>query len=98
MPAAVEKILIIGLGLIGGSLARSVKRSGFCKQVVGYGHRDLSLKKGIEQGVIDSYSLDLDIAMDGASVIVIATPTLIANDMLREIVPRLGAMRRAIAT
>jgi cyclohexadieny/prephenate dehydrogenase len=89
MTAVVEKILIIGLGLIGGSLARSAKQSGFCKHVVGYGHRDLSLKKGIEQGVIDSYSLDLDTAMDGADIVVIATPTLIANDMLREIVPRM---------
>jgi prephenate dehydrogenase len=88
--AAIEKLLVIGLGLIGGSLARSVRQSGYCAHVSGYGHRDVSLKKGLEQGVIDSYSLDLDEAMRGADIVVVATPTLVANDMLGQVLPRLA--------
>jgi len=87
----VDKVLVIGLGLIGGSLARSLKQTGFAAHVAGHGYRDVSLKKGIELGVIDSYSLDLDEALDGADIVVIGTPTLTAADMLRDILPRVSA-------
>jgi prephenate dehydrogenase len=85
-----DKVVIIGLGLIGGSLARSLKQNGYCRELVGYGHRDQSLKKGVELGVIDNYSLDLDEALSGAAVVVVATPVLIAQDTLRDIFSRVG--------
>lgn len=91
MTQQVDKVLVIGLGLIGGSLARSLKQTGFAAHVAGHGYRDVSLKKGIELGVIDSYSLDLDEALDGADIVVIGTPTLTAADMLRDILPRVSA-------
>ncbi len=81
MTPQVNKILVAGLGLIGGSLARSLKQTGFAAHVSAYGYRDVSLKKGLEQGVIDSYSLDLDEALDGADIVVIGTPTLIAAEL-----------------
>jgi cyclohexadieny/prephenate dehydrogenase len=86
----VEKVLVIGLGLIGGSLARSLKLSGFAGHVCGYGRRDVSLKKGLELGVIDSFSLDLEEALAGADIVVIGTPTLTANEILRQVLPRVG--------
>lgn len=88
MSFRVEKVLIIGLGLIGGSLARSLKRSGFAADIWGHGYRDVSLIKGLERGVIDSYSLDLEEALAGADIVVIGTPTLTANEMLKQILPR----------
>ncbi len=91
MTAQVNKILVMGLGLIGGSLARSLKQSGFCKHVSGWGYRDVSLKKGIAQGVIDSYSLDMEEALAGADIVVIGTPTLTANTVMKEILPLVGA-------
>jgi cyclohexadieny/prephenate dehydrogenase len=86
----VEKVLVIGLGLIGGSLARSLKQSGFAGHVSGYGYRDVSLKKGMQLGVIDSYSLNLDEALADANIVVIGTPTLTANEMLAEVLPRVS--------
>jgi cyclohexadieny/prephenate dehydrogenase len=88
--AQLEKVLVIGLGLMGGSLARSLKSTGYCSHVAAYGHREGSLRKGLEQGVIDSYSLDLDAALTSADVVVIATPTLTAAQMLRELLPRVA--------
>ena len=85
-----DKVLIIGLGLIGGSLARSLKQNGLCREVVGHGHRDQSLKKGVELGVIDRFSMDLDEALRGVDVVVVATPVLVAQDNLRELVSRVG--------
>lgn len=90
MAAQIDTLLIIGLGLIGGSLARSAKASGFARQVTGFGYRDVSLKKGVEQGVIDSYTLDLDAALQHVDVVVIGTPTLIANDVLAQVLERVG--------
>ena len=83
----INKLLIIGLGLIGGSLARSAKQNNFATEICAYGHRDISLKKGLESGVIDSYSLVLSEALKGADVVMIATPTLIANRILEDILP-----------
>ena len=91
MSPRVEKVLVIGLGLIGGSLARSLKASGFAAHVSGYGYRDVSLKKGLQLGVIDSYSLDLEEALAGADIVVIGTPTLTANEMLRQILPMVNS-------
>jgi cyclohexadieny/prephenate dehydrogenase len=87
----VNKILVMGLGLIGGSLARSLKQSGFCSHVSGWGYRDVSLKKGVAQGVIDSYSLDMEEALAGADIVVIGTPTLTANTVMQEILPLVSA-------
>ncbi len=85
MTASINRITILALGLIGGSLAKALKANGFASEVVGWGHREGSLKKALEMDVIDRYSLDLAEAIAGADVIVIATPTLIAADMLRRL-------------
>ena len=81
----------MGLGLIGGSLARALKRSGFAEHIAAYSYREGSLKKGLELGVIDSYCLDLDEALAGADIIVIGAPTLAAAELLRDILPQVPA-------
>jgi cyclohexadieny/prephenate dehydrogenase len=85
-----ENIVIVGLGLIGGSLARALRRSGFSQRFIGYGYRAPSLERGMELGVIDEFTLDLDEAIERADVMVICTPTLTAGDMLEKILPRLS--------
>lgn len=84
-----DTVAILGLGLIGGSLARALRRSGFSKHFVGYGHRESSLRRGMELGVIDGFTLDLEEAIQQADIVVVCTPTLIAADMLRDILPLL---------
>ena len=90
MNYATENLVIIGLGLIGGSLARALRGSGFSQRFIGYGHRKPSLQRGVELGVIDEFTLDLDEAVDRADIIVICTPTLTAGRILEEILPRLS--------
>jgi prephenate dehydrogenase len=85
---SIDTLLIVGLGLIGGSLARALKQAGEVRCVRGHGHREPSLQRGVELGVIDEYTLDLDAALAGADIVVIATPTLVAEEMLRQILPR----------
>ncbi|MEH6609382.1 MAG: prephenate dehydrogenase/arogenate dehydrogenase family protein [Halioglobus sp.] len=82
-------VVILGLGLIGGSLARSLRATSFCQRIVGWGHREPSLARGVELGVIDSYTLNLEEAVAQADILVVATPTLIAADMLQKVLPLL---------
>ncbi|MFT6956194.1 MAG: cyclohexadieny/prephenate dehydrogenase [Halieaceae bacterium] len=84
-----DTVVILGLGLIGGSLARSLRATGFSQRIVGWGHREPSLSRGVELGVIDSFTLNLEEAVAQADILVVATPTLIAADMLQEILPLL---------
>ncbi len=100
MPAAyrADTVVILGLGLIGGSLARALRRSGFSRRFVGYGHRETSLRRGVELGVIDDFTLDLEQAIGQADILVLCTPTLIAADMLRDILPRLAVAGGPVIT
>lgn len=90
MTYATGNLVIVGLGLIGGSLARALRASGFSQRFIGYGHRATSLQRGVELGVIDEFTLDLDEAIERADILVICTPTLTAARMLEQILPRLS--------
>jgi cyclohexadieny/prephenate dehydrogenase len=87
---ASETVVILGLGLIGGSLARALRRSGFSRRFIGYGHREPSLRRGVDLGVIDDFTLDLDEAIEQADIIVVCTPTLVASEKLQQILPKLA--------
>ncbi|AQA19443.1 prephenate dehydrogenase [Halioglobus japonicus] len=90
MATRVNTVAVLGLGLIGGSLARALKTNGFCERVIGYGHRAPSLEKGVELGVIDSFTLDLAEVIDSADILVICTPTLVAEQVLAQILPAIA--------
>jgi prephenate dehydrogenase len=87
-------VVVMGLGLIGGSLARALRRSGFSRRFVGYGHQRESLEEGLALGVIDEFTLDLDEAMAQADLLVLAAPTLVAERLLLEVLPRLSQRER----
>lgn len=80
----VDSIAIIGLGLIGGSLARALKRTGLCKTVTGYGRREAALQQAVTDGVIDNYSLDVREAVAGADLVVLATPLSTTETLMSE--------------
>jgi prephenate dehydrogenase len=69
-----NKVCIIGVGLIGGSLARAMRKAGICKTITGTGRSVAHLERAVELGVIDSYSMGLAEAASDAGLVVIATP------------------------
>ena len=85
-----DTVVILGLGLIGGSLARALRETGFSSRFIGYGKGLPTLERGVELGVIDEYTLDLPEAIDQADILVIAAPTLVAADLLGDILPRVS--------
>lgn len=70
----IRRLAIIGVGLIGGSLALALKRAGACGEIVGASRREPHLKRALELGVIDRYELDLARAVEGADVVLLAVP------------------------
>ena len=70
----IDKLTIIGVGLIGSSLALALKQAGAVGQVVGYGRNRENLEKGVELGVLDSFETTIEASVKGADVIVVAVP------------------------
>jgi len=85
-----KTVVIAGLGLIGGSLGKALREAGFCDELIGFGHREGSLLRGVELGVIDSFTLDLAEAVESADIFVIATPTLVAADLVTDLIAMIG--------
>lgn len=70
----INRLAIIGVGLIGSSLALGLKQAKAVGHVVGYGRNQTNLQKGIELGVIDSYCDSVAEAVKDADVVVVAVP------------------------
>ena len=70
----IKRLCIIGVGLIGGSLARALKHAAYCSEVVGCGRDQVQLQRAVELGVIDRYEQDPARAVADADVIVLAVP------------------------
>ena len=70
----IQTLCIIGVGLIGGSLARDLRRQGLVEEVVGASRRREHLVRAVELGVIDRFETDVAIAVRGADMVVVAVP------------------------
>lgn len=70
----IRKLAIIGVGLIGGSMARALREEGMVQEIVGCGRGRSNLQKALELGVIDHYTHDVAIAVQDADFVVLAVP------------------------
>ncbi|MDR5855097.1 prephenate dehydrogenase/arogenate dehydrogenase family protein [Caballeronia sp. LZ062] len=92
-----NKLVIFGVGLIGGSLARALReRAGLAGRVVGVGRSAQSVARAVELGVIDeAAALDDDAALaralQGADIVLLAAPVAQTQPLLARIAPFLDA-------
>lgn len=70
----IQRLAIIGVGLIGGSLARALKRVKAVGEVIGCGRNINNLQQAVELGVIDRYETNPAQAVTEADMIVVAVP------------------------
>lgn len=70
----IDRLCIIGVGLIGGSLARALRDAGLCGEILGVGRHLQRLEKARSLGVIDRYETDIARGVRDADMVVMAVP------------------------
>ena len=83
------KVALIGIGLIGSSLAYAMRRAGLAAHIAGYTHRKETLEKAKSLGFADTLHLELAPAARDADFLVLATPVGAFGEIARELAPHL---------
>ena len=82
-----NKVSIIGVGLIGGSIGLALKKKKLAREVVGVCRRSVSLEKALKAGAIDWGTLDMQKGVSGADMVIVATGVDRIAEMVRSAVP-----------
>ena len=78
----IERLCIVGVGLIGGSLARALREANAVREIVGASRDAEHLQRAVDLGVIDRFDTDIAAAVQGADMVFLSVP--------------LGAMRKVL--
>ena len=89
--AVFERVAFIGIGLIGSSLARIIRRQGLAKQVIACARGEATRAKALELGIVDEATASAEEAARGADLVVLATPLGAYATVGAAIAPELGA-------
>jgi len=79
-----RKIAIIGVGLIGGSLALALRRKGLIGTVTGIGRTRENLETALERGIIDEFTQDIAEGVRGADLVLVCVPVLKIAEVVRK--------------
>ena len=82
-----EKVCIVGLGLIGGSIGLAIKRSNISNQITGYARSNSTLERAIELGLVDSVKDNLKDAVNNSDLVILATPLSTFRELVEEMSP-----------
>ena len=85
-----DRVAIIGFGLIGSSLARAVKASGTARTIVACDSSTAARATIARLGLADTVTDDPAVAVDGADLVVLATPLGAYAEIARRIAPALA--------
>ena len=70
----IRRLAIVGLGLLGGSVAKAARAEAMAREIVGIGRNPASLEPALGEGAVDSVTTDLREGLTGADMVVLATP------------------------
>jgi prephenate dehydrogenase len=86
-----QKIVIFGVGLIGGSFALALRKASVAGEVVGFGRTVASLEQAQRLGILDRIGSDIATEVCNADLILLATPVAQMAELFARIAPYLGA-------
>ncbi|MDD5384145.1 MAG: prephenate dehydrogenase/arogenate dehydrogenase family protein [Gallionella sp.] len=86
-----KKVIIFGVGLIGGSFALALRKAGAVREVVGFGRSETTLQQARQLGIIDRVGQDVADEVGDADLILLATPVGQMAEIMARIAPHLGA-------
>jgi prephenate dehydrogenase len=89
-PQPLHKLVVVGVGLIGGSFALALRSLGLVQQVLGVGRSASNLAKAKELGIIDGATSDWPEALAGADLVLVATPVAQMGRVFAAMAPHLG--------
>ena len=84
-----KKAAIIGVGLIGGSLAMVLRGKGIASEIVGIGRGIANLETAKRLGIVDSFTTDVAEGVMDADLVVVAVPVLKMAGTIRQAAPNL---------
>ena len=85
-----KKVVIFGVGLIGGSFALALRKANAVGEVVGFGRSAATLEQAKQLGIIDRIGNDLA-ELGNADLVLLATPVGQMAELMARIAPHLGA-------
>jgi prephenate dehydrogenase len=81
-----NKVVIVGVGLIGGSFARALRAAGAVRTIVGVGRSPEAMARALELGIVDEVAT-IEAAMQGADLVLIAAPVAQTGRILASLLP-----------
>lgn len=88
--AVFQKVVVCGVGLIGGSFAMALRRAGLASRIVGVGRSAASLERAVERGIIDEAASGWADALDGADFVLLAPPVGQMEAIMAAMAPHLA--------
>jgi prephenate dehydrogenase len=91
MAVLFQKMVMVGVGLICGSLALDLRRKKLVKEIVGYGRSEANLRLAKKRGIIDSYFLREEDFPDDVDFLMMGTPVETIVPLTKAFLPKLRA-------
>jgi len=91
MAIELNKVVIFGAGLIGGSFALALRKADAAGEVVGFGRSEATLQQAMQLGIIDRIGTDAAREVADADFVLLATPVGQMAELMARIAPHLGA-------
>jgi prephenate dehydrogenase len=87
----ISKLVIIGVGLIGGSFALALRQAGIVQRIAGMGRSPENIERALKLGAIDEIAVDFRSALKNAEIVFLSVPVGQTGEIMEKIYPHLEA-------
>jgi len=81
----IRQLAIVGVGLLGGSVAKAARSGGLARRIIGVGRDPERLRPAVDDGTLDAAVTELDAGVREADVVLLAAPVLAIEDLLERV-------------
>lgn len=86
----INKLVIIGVGLIGGSFGLALRQTGMVRHITGIGRHPKNMRSALQLGVIDEIAIDYATALPDADLVFLAMPVGQTEQIMANIAPHVS--------